>query len=173
MCKYEHRYYYFVVNSALTFSFISLMLSWCTAVAGPADLVDQVTGRLKLCWFTTQISVLLKSSLKDWTLGCEYTMMTFLNSKEIGFLLFGPAKNSSSNYRKNEKEWKFLQWRLLLLIFIICHNRGPYMVLWAVYPIWLQDQTKNKVDGRYYVIQHPPAQHPLETCYDSLVVTPL
>lgn len=161
------------MNSILTFSFISLMRCWCTAVAGPVDLVDQVTGRLKLCWYTTQISVLLKSSLKDWTLGCEYTMMTFLNSKEIGFFFFGPAKNSSSNCRKKEKERKFLQWHFLLLIFIVSHNRGPLIVLWAVYFIWLQDQTKNIVDGRYYVIQHPLAQHPLETCYDSLVVAPL
>jgi len=33
-------------------------------------------------------------------------MMTFLNSKEIGFFLFGPAKNSSSNCRKKERKRK-------------------------------------------------------------------
>lgn len=172
MCKYEHRYYYFVVNSVLTFSFISLMRCWCTAVAGPVDLVDQVTGRLKLCWFTTQISVLLKSSLKDWTLACEYTMMTFLNSKDIAFLLFCPAKNSSSIVERKKKKGNFSKdtsyyWFLLYVII------GVHTLYCGQCPIWLQDQTKNKVDGRYYVIQHLPAQHPLETCYDSLVVMPL
>jgi hypothetical protein len=97
----------------------------------------------------------------------------FFELKRNWVFFFGPAKNSSSNCRKKEKERKFLQWHFLLLIFIVCHNRGPFIVLWAVYLIWLQDQTKNIVDGRYYVIQHPPAQHPLETCYDSLVVAPL
>jgi hypothetical protein len=87
-------------------------------------------------------------------------------------LLFCPAKNSSSIVERKKKKGNFSNdtsyyWFLLYVII------GVHTLYCGQCPIWLQDQTKNKVDGRYYVIQHLPAQHPLETCYDSLVVMPL